>query len=299
MALNKAPQARRPGKDALPFANGFAPATANMITKLVFHECSVPFQVYVETFLPCFIQMVITIVSWDISDIIRNSAESIVEQPLKGASKRKGHIKRVLMSPTASPEAQKGSRALGAVLKWTEPLERIGYVMLLYHATEQFSRSWMTMLYNFEHCGKPESEGPFQAHCEAKFDGATGTPVLLSLPIVDQNRANWAHGLSNCALPFGNFSVTLEATFENIANNEAYFSVGFFAGLTTGILPYQSEKITIGPGQTGTVTLHREIYAPLLTGTDLIWWTECQPVPIGQRILSASISIFQFQPGRQ
>jgi len=297
MGLNSAPTARRPGKDALPFQNGFAPATGNMVSKLVFHPCSVPFQIYVETFIPCFVQMVLTIVTWDINDIIRNSAESIVEQPLKGGTKHKGHIRRAQVSPTASPEAQKGSRVLGAVLKWTEPLERIGYLMLLYHATEEFSRSWMSLLYNFEHCGKPPSEGPYQAHCDPHNVGATGTPVLLSLPIVDQNRANWARGVANCALPFGHFSITLEATFQNQAINPATVSVGFFAALTTGKQPYQSAAITLGPDEVGTVTLQREISAPLLTGTDVIWWTECQPLPIGQRVLSASISIFQFTPG--
>lgn len=297
MRLNSAPNARRPGKDALPFANGFAPATGNMISKLVFHPCSVPFQIYVETFIPCFVKMVLTIVTWDINDIIRNSAESIVEPPVRGGSKRKGHIRRALVAPTVSPEAQKGSRVLGAVLKWTEPLERVGYLMLLYHATEEFSRDWMSLLYNFEHCGKPPSEGPYQAHCDPHNIGATGTPVLLSLPIVDQNRALWARGVSNCALPLGHFSVTLEATFENRAINEATFSVGFFAALTTGVPPYQSEKITLGPGDTGTVTLQREIWAATLVGTDVIWWTECQPLPIGQRVLAASISIFQFTPG--
>jgi len=298
MGLNDAPNARKPGKDSLPFAHGFAPATGNMISKLIFHPCSVPFQVYVETFTPCFLKMVLTIITWDLNDIIRNYGYAIAEPPNRRGSKRKRHIRPIKVSPRLSPAAATASNALNHVLKWSEPLEKIGYMMLLYHATEQFSRDWMSMLYNFEHCGKPESEGPYQAHCDPHNVGATGTPVLLALPFVDQNRANWSRGVANCSLPNGHFSITLEATFHNQAVNPATFSVGFFAALTVGQQPYQSATITLGPGATGSVCFQRDIFVPLLTGTDIIWWTECQPLPIGQRVEAASISIYQFQPGR-
>jgi len=295
---NGLPTARKPQKDALPFAHGFAPATANMISKLVFHPCSVPFQVYVETFLPAFIKMVITIVTWDVNDIIRNIGEGIAEPPNRRGAKRKRHIRRIRVPVPVNPSAAVASNALNHVLRWSEPLERIGYLMLLYHATEEFSRDWMGLLYNFEHCGKPPSEGPLQRHADPQNQISSGSPQTFALQHVDQNRALWPTDFFTCGLPFGHFSVTLEVTFRNLALNTAGFKIGFTAPFTLQSDSYWSDEILIGPDDTGSVVLQREIFAPTLVGTQITWLTESWVIPIGTRIEQASVSIFQFQPGR-
>ena len=298
MGINNAPTARKPAKDALPFAHGFAPNTANMITKLIYHPCSVPFQVYVETALPAFIKMVITIVTWDVNDIIRNAGEAIKDPPNQRGSKRKRHIRNAKAIPHLSPRQAVASNALNHVLRWSEPLERIGYLMLLYHATEEFSRDWMGLLYNFEHCGKPPSEGPLQRHADPQNQISSGTPQAIAMQHIDVNRAGWPTDFFTCGLPFGHFSVTLEVVFYNTAINDAEFKIGFTAPFTLQAESYWSPPVIIGPDQTGSLVLQREIFAPTLNGTQITWLSESSPIPIGVRIEQASISVFQYQPGR-
>ena len=298
-SLNNAPTARKPGKEALPFSHGFAPHTSNLVSKLIYHPCSVPFQVYVETFIPAFVKMVVTIVSWDLDDIVRSIGGALIEEAKPPTRGRKRHYRRIPVQAGLSPGQRRAAQGLGTLLRWTEPLEKIGYLMLLYHATEQFSRDWTTMLGGFEHCGKPESEGPLQRHCDPRDVVSNGQDLPLDLDIVDQNRALWAGSDTGVEVPFGHYQCTLECTFEYGGSGDWWGEVSFGAAFTVPYGPMSSGQVHgNGPGSISVLfTVH--IFVPTVAGTRINWFRRSVPIPVGIHISQASVSIYSFQPGRQ
>lgn len=288
----------RPTKDALPFSNGFAPHAANFVTKFIMHECSVPFIVYVETFLPCFLNMLWMITVPDINDLLRMQAEDMTPQAPGSKKPGRGHIRTYGTPRPIGKVESKSQQGLRHLLTVTEPLEKIGYMILLYHQTERFFYNWATLLNNFEHCGKPDSEGPLQRHQDEVQLTSNGTWQGLGLPFVDQNRANWATGNLNAALPRGHYSCTLEVTFRNHSASTLDFECGFETTFAIAFGNQSSGKISLGPGETGTVICHEEYYYPAITGGSIQWIRRSTAVPIGVTIKSAAVSIFSWQPGR-
>jgi hypothetical protein len=299
VALNNAPQARtRPTKKPSRFNYHFAPHTANFIRKLVFHPCSIPFQVYVETFIPCFIDMLLFESIPELDDIFRAKAELMVAEGRAGSSKRRRHLSSVHLEEAIRPEEKPTQQALKGLLRITQPLEKIGYLFLLYAGTERFFHNWAMLLNNFEHCAKPDSEGPLQMHSLTHDETSPAAPQPLFMFILDQDRAHWGPSTQQVALPFGNYSVTVEATFKSKASNDYNIRVGFFAPFSFGTPTFWSEIITIGPGETGSCLIQADVFFPAITGGSVQWIYEGDAVPVGVTVVSSSISIYSFQPGR-
>lgn len=279
------------------FPNGFAPHSYNFIKKLVFHECSVPFQLYVETFLPCFLNMVYMITFPFLDDIIRNAAEDMAPHSRGSKRPRRGHIRRYNV-PTAEERVQgKAQQGLRHVLTLTQPLETIGYAFLLYGATERFFYNWSALLYDFQFCGRPPSTGPLQRHATENLLTSTGTWQPLFLPIIDVNRANWPTSNTNVNLPFGHYSVTVEMTVRNLSIDPIEVECGFIAAFSFSPGNRTSGKVEALPGQIVTVICHEEVYFPGITGGSVTWQRRQTAVPIGITVISGSVSIYNFTPG--
>jgi len=288
----------RPGKYQGPFKNGFAPATFNLIKKLVFHECSVPFQVYVETFIPCFVKMVLTIIVPQSDDIFRAQAEGMVADRFGRSGRRRSHMSLVPLATVEGPAATKAAQGLKAILALSAPLETIGYGMLLYGATEQFAHDWTSLLYNFQHCARPPSTGPLQRHATQYSSVAPGVPFPIFLNVLDQDRAGWGSSNQICPVPFGHYSVTLEATFTSQAITDSEVEVLIEAPLAFTTQPRKSGRITLSPGGTGSCCVQADLFFPAVSGGSIQWLFDGDAVPVGIIIQSASVSIYQFQPGR-
>lgn len=282
-----------PGKSAGPFAGGFAPQAANFMKNLVFHPCSVPFTIWVETVVPAFIWMVITVNLWDANDIIRNSGEAITQDKTKGGRKGKTHLIKYAMNGKDGNVQGKAQLGLQGVLKLTAPLERIGYTMLLYFATEQFFYNMNSALYDFEFCGRPPSEGPYQANTIENGVTSTGTVQTLFLPIVTQNRGNWPAGAAFVSLVFGRYDVLIELTYNNDFQGDMTVEVGFTLE-QAGLLEFNwSQEIVIKPGQDGTVILHKNIRISAFTGGVLRWTRRSTARPVGILIKEGSVTVSQ------
>lgn len=280
------------------FNGSFAPHTGNLIKNLIFHECSVPFTVYATTFVPCFLKMVITVLTWDIGDLIRNSSESVAEKPLKRGQRKRHMRSRRVSSRYAPTQGTRSQNGLNHVLKWTAPLERAGYAMLLYGATEQFSADWTSLLYNFEFCGKPPSEGPLQRHANPNHTVSTGTTQNLTLHVIDQNRANWPTSVWNATIPFGWYQVTMTARFVQNTATAWYAEIGFEIPFSSVVGIKWSGKNHAIQGQGVEITLSEQVFLGAIGGSTIAWYYRSSPIPTGIDIEEASISVYSFQPGR-
>lgn len=287
-----------PTKGPGPLDGGFAPNTTNFISKLIFHPCSIPFQVYVETFIPIFIDLVLFITIPTFDDIIRERGEGIARDPIRGGGKRRRHIALNILPEPEGRAQRAAQQGLKTVLRVTGPLETIGYAFLLYAGVERFYYQWHSALYGFEHCGKPPSEGPYQAHSDLQGLPINPAGLPLFMNVVDQNRASWPASNQILDVPRGHYQVTLEATFTNRAINTANIGLEI---RQIGAIPYDitdSGPIPFEAKQTGSIVISAHLFFPLLTGGRLQWTYYGDAVPVGVTIESCSVSVYSFQPGR-
>lgn len=284
-------------KNALPFARGFAPNTANLIRNFFMHPCAVPLQIAIETFVPAFLDAALIFFVPELDDILRATGQNAARGPTARGRGRRKHGRAIPLTAVAAEADKRSQHALRMVLTVTQPLENIGYALLLYHSVERFSYTWSSLLYDFEFCGRPPSEGPLQRETPPVGVTSTGTPEPLFLPTLLQNRASWPTSGFQTTLPFGHFIVVMKATFKSRAINPMTARIGFQAFGISGSDLRWSDTQTILPGQQADVVLEEQIFCGLITGCNLQYLRESSAVPIGVDILDASIAIWQFQPG--
>lgn len=124
----------------------FAPGSVNFIQRLIKDDCAVPFSIYVTTFFPAFIKMLIVQNVPFLDDVIRSSGETLAwGTKAAGGNRRHGARRRLIPDPNASVErfSQKGLRT---VLTITQPLETVGYAFLLYSTADQFFIDWQSLI---------------------------------------------------------------------------------------------------------------------------------------------------------
>jgi hypothetical protein len=285
-------------KTPTPFPHGFAPNAANFVKKLIFHECTIPLQVYIETFIPCYIDMVLFITIPYFDDIVRASGEAIAGGGVARGNWKHRHTSKSQLPAPETKAQRRAQQALRTVLTITQPLEKIGYTFLLYAGTERFFYNWNSLLYGFEHCGKPPSEGPLQRHSDAQGLPISPAPRPLFMNILDQNRANWSNSNQLATVPRGHYQVTIEATFRSRAINVSHVQTKISCPFSIPYDDYESGYIRLEAGGTGSCVFTAHVFFPLLTGGTIQWLYDGDAVPIGIDILSCSVSIYSFQPGR-
>lgn len=281
-------------KNAGPFG-GFAPNTANFMGNLFFHPCSVPLTVYVKTFVPVFVSMVVFILTPDFNDIVRSSGEAAARGGARSGRGKRRHAGGYVLPSPEGKATRRARQGLQTVLRLSQPLETIGYAMLLYFATERLFYQWSSVLYNFEHCGQPPSTGPFQRESLEQDVTSTGTPQPLFLPILLQNRANWGTSFNTVTVPFGRYQITMECKFQSRAINNMEARIGIIAPFSNAALTVWSDEVLLRPGQQGDCIVQFELNVFSAQGTTVTFLRESDPIPVGIKILAASISMYSLE----
>jgi len=183
------------------------PKAANFVSFLAEHPCARPWWVYVETFIPAFLQLFITIATLDAEDILREFAKGKAYEQVVGSRGGSGHTRKPQLQakPTgAQTFTQKGLKTLLII---TEPLEIIGFIWLLAGATEQFFYNWQSMLMQSTFCENPIRTGPFmRSRQPGLFIGILPEGSATPLPDLNQDRAGWGSGGFSVDLPPGNYT---------------------------------------------------------------------------------------------
>jgi hypothetical protein len=179
------------------------------------------------------------------------------------------------------------------VLRLTQPLERVGYITLLYFTVEKFYYNWSMLLKPFTHCSVNPNLGVFTRNGPPIQLSSTGTKLPLFCIDLVQNRTNWANTSSTLAVPFGRFSVIMECTFTS--NSVIGFNYEIGCDLAFGYFLGPSstgQQATHSPG-TVTITHAVDFVCPLVTGGGLDWWYRTSPIPVGIGISEQQVHVIQ------
>lgn len=255
------------------------PKAANFASEIVVHGCARPWFIYVKTFFPAFLKLVLTISILDLEDILRDHAKRKAYSRITSSGRGYGHSHKpkIIAKPTDQQRfAQKGLRTLLII---TEPLEKIGFAWLLYNATEQFFSDWQLLLERSIYCSDTGLAGPLQrARVGGSNIGVLPEGAITPLPIIEQNRAPWVTTSISVSLPpgfyKGFFTVTVQGPLGGITNVRARMRV---TGLIT--LFIESPPADIAQGEASTLLADGDFTLPF--GGTVVWELAGPAVPVG------------------
>ncbi len=252
---------------------------ANFIKSIILHPCARPWYIWVETFLPAFLKLLITVTLFDIEDAIRAHGESIVRDRKGKKSKRHTpRIKTTGQPRTVDRWAQKGLKTLLVV---TEPLEKIGFTWLLFSAVDEFFYDWQTLLELSDFCNSPIESGPLQlARGPGFVSFVVGfIPVILNINL--QNRGSWPHTTLGASIPEGvysaTFSLTVIAPVGGVNNVLIRLRTpgAFGEDITT------SDALNLASHEQGSLVVRHSFWYPLIGGGTIAWEIGGNTIPAG------------------
>jgi len=259
------------------------PKAANFVQFLYDHPCARPWWVYVETFIPAYLQLFITISIFDAEDIMRAFAKGKAYERISGARGGSRHTRKPRMQNKPTGTQIFTQRGLRTLLIVTEPLELIGFVWLLYSGTEQFFYNWQSMLMESPYCTTPVDTGPFyRSRAPGLFIGILPEGSATPLPILNQDRAGWGSGGFSVSLPPGLFrglyAVEIQAPPGGLTGVHARLRIG--AGVFETLI--DGPATDLAAGETGSFLVSGTFFIPIIIGGGSMGWELVGPaVPAG------------------
>lgn len=269
------------------------PHANNFVKNIVFGDCATPWFVYVETFFPAFIKLLINqnLLLWD--DVVRSIAEEKA-----GTRRRRGirggrHGRLNLLRNEATERERYARRGLRTLLTITQPLETIGYIVLLWSAADRFYYDWQTLIQVRGPCSSPPAFRPFQR----SRTGGANVPILpagaaMPLPINDQNDPGFSNNTFSVGLPAGTYDAFWNANVKGPSGG----SSGNRASLRITNSPSSptilGEATDLASGQEATLGLEAS-FTVLNPGGSVGWELTGPAVPVGLACSSARFIVMR------
>lgn len=272
-------------------AIGLFPKAENFASEIVVHGCARPWFVYVETFIPAFLKLFLTLAILDLEDLLRAHAKAKVGEKLGGLRGGLTHGSRGPYANANRKVTRFSQQALKTLLIITEPLEKIGFAWLLYNSTEQFFYDWQLLLQRSQFCSDAGLAGPFQR----SRPGGTNIGILpegsaTPLPTIEQNRANWPNEGFRVDLPPGFYTciwaLEVEGPLGGITGVQARLRL---SGIT--LTPFfDGDTSDFAEGQAGSVMVKGDFTLPF--GGSIGWELRGPAVPVGLLCNGAHVIVF-------
>ena len=257
------------------------PNTANFFRKIVMSPCARPWFVYVETFAPAFIKMVITIglLQWD--DIVRMRAETLAKQGARASKRGIGHARGLRLLAFEPEHERTAARGLKTLLKITQPLENIGFVVLLYNATEEFYFDWTSLIIRQPYCEAPVRDRPFSRSRQGGRIGILPGGDITPLPILDNNGAGYASDSFHVIIPAGAYDAIFAVQVQHTGTGTvvAKCRMNYVGDGVAGSI--ESEEVVLEPGHSASIVASGGIFFKGPLGGTVTWEMVGTAVPIG------------------
>ena len=260
---------------------GIFQGEANFIKYMLTNQCARPWYVYVETFLPSFMELLLTVTLLEIDDLIRSHGQKIASEGGNKTGRGGRHTPRIKTTGAATPVDRYMQKGLKTLLIVTQPLENIGYAWLLYSAMDEFFYNWQTLIEQADFCTQPIESGPLTRSRGPGFVtiNTSGFPIFMT--DMKQNRAGWVNDLTGAELPQGHMSMLFAATIGTppggITNVFIRVRVINFFGTTD----YESDHQDIPDKSTRDFVVNANFFNPTGAGGTVTWQLVGPAVPVG------------------
>lgn len=273
----------------IPEPSQIFPNEINFIKTIVAHPCARPWYVWVETFLPAFLLLFLTVQLFDVEDAIRAHGEMITRD--KKGGKKKRHTGKVPTGGARTRTNRWSQGALKTLLVVTKPLELVGFTWLLYSAVDQFFFNWQTLLEKSTFCEQPIESGPMQRVRGVGFISFVEFGSTIIMTSLRQNRGAWATNVFTVELPQGLFTAGLGMTVKGpIGGVDPVWIelevTGFF-----GTGNFRSDEIAILPGAEGSMTVLARFFLPGSGGGLMSWRIGGSTIPAGIEVVRGHVFV--------
>lgn len=268
---------------------------ANFIKFMLTDQCARPWFVYAETFLPAFLELLITATLLDLNDLVRAHGENIAEGG--GGKKRKGkrHTPRIKTTGGKTEVERYMQKGLKTLLIVTQPLETIGYAWLLYSAVDEFFYDWQTLIESAPYCTKNDAWGPLARSRGPGFltINDSGFPIIMTN--LDQNRSGWTTNTIGAEVPAGKMSYLFAATIGTPPGGIT--NVFLRLKLTDGFITktFESDHQDIPDKQSRDFVVSAHSFGFAVGGITVSWDLVGPAVPVG--IFCAKARVIMFRAG--
>lgn len=278
----------------------------NFAKFLFYHPCSNPFFVAVETFIPCFVKMAITIATMDIFDIAQEQIKAYPRGGKGGPTRGRAHERSAATEEERSAKKPRFQAAAFEEKRWVQglthviqtvsvPLQEIGFFFLIYGSVDQFFYDWTSLLAKRDYCSARPTSGPYQAHDQNSgcLFSMGGTP--LTIRFVDINRSAWPATGEGVLLPVGRYGVVLTVTAISTGSPgpNAFLRVTVDKG---GLIHqvYDGPKQRMIANQEMQFVCTAIVDLELFVSSQMGWYTVSDDAPVGAATLvSASVAVYQ------
>lgn len=266
------------------------PKAQNFAQEIVVHGCARPWFIYVTTFFPSFLQLVLMLAFIDLEDLMRDYAKNLVKTGY-GSGRNVGHRYKPAVKPVTNKINRWSQKGLKTLLIVTEPLEKIGFAWLLYNTTESFFYNWQTALERSIYCDDGGSAGPFQRSRPVGGNvviNQTGAATVCA--VLEQNRAQWTNTGIRVDLPRGQytaiFSITVAGPLGDITGVRAQLRITGSLGPTI----IEGPSGDLAQGEQGSFIVDGDF--TLFIGGSCVWELAGPAVPVGLESFGAHVIVF-------
>jgi hypothetical protein len=276
------------------FPTRLLPQTANFIQDIAFHGCARPWYVYVQTFAPAFLELILTLTIYDLEDLMRMRGESIVR---KGRGQPGFNKKHLFTKPikTINAETKRYSRiGLKTLLVVTTPLELVGFGFLFYFAVDNFYGRWQSLLEQSDFCKNPIESGPFTRRRDGGSVSVLPGGAAIPLPQLQQNRAAWSSTPVAVGLPQGQFRAFFGLTVTGPVGGISGMKLRLFIVGGLGGFNVDGEEVSAAEGQEVTMMVDARFFLPGFAGGSVAWELVGPAVPVGLKSEDGFFTVSRF-----
>lgn len=254
---------------------------ANFVRRVLDDPCEINYWIYLETFLPAFMKLWLSLTLVDLEDLVRDNAYRQLDDRRGRGLRGLRHGARGLRGgrdPSVNRYTERGLRTL---LVLTEPLEKLGFAMLAYYATDRFFFEWSMLLDN-RICDERARGAGFQARDSAQ--GFFPNPNLGAVACTENQISYGGASVSafGGSVPNGRYTIIFAISIDSDTPStpQDYAAVISVIG-NIGPSEFVGTTASLGRGQSGDLMVVADIVVLGLGGAAISWGVRGPAVPVG------------------
>lgn len=263
----------------------------NFIKRIFWHNCARPWYVYVETFIPAFLKVVILASIIDMEDIMRAHATKVAAGKGSGPKRGKGHFTKVRVSVKETGSQRLFKQGLKTILFLTAPLEAIGFAWMMYSLANQFWWDWATLIEVSDFCDQPIESGPVTRERGEGPIGILSSGDATPMTTSTQNRSGWSNNAFGVDLPEGFFQAYEGLTIRARSGTLTGVHLRFTINTILGNIVRKSAEISLNDQEWQDLVMDAQFFIPVGGGGRINWELVGPSVPAGVHCLRGNIAV--------
>ena len=269
----------------------FAPKARNFLFNEISHPCARPWYLYVQTFIPAFLKLFITLILLQLDDVIRDYAIVRAGDAPSGARRRGSHFRKLRGTNQATPGQKIFRQGLITVLKVTAPLEALGFVWLMYTAGDRFFYDWQGLLNMSDFCSRPAFTGPLSRTVVPIQISSTPTGQGFGYQTLVQNRASWFTTALGALVPEGNIDIMATVEVQRNFSDLDGVSLGIVVQIGGKTKIFKSDSRTVPVSHSIDLIVRGEVRANVGQTANIIWVMFGPATGTGFKLLDGDVHI--------